>query len=97
MGEAPALAFSEANYITEESLRFLAIQKMLLIRRSFVGISRRKHYSVDAHCHDGIEESSDALGLCSVEQNAIDADPKAECLRLMDRRNRPVEHTRLTH
>ncbi len=55
-----------------------------MIRRAFIGITRRNRNPLDPHFHGEIEKLRRALGGGVIEQGGVDRDPEALFDRLAD-------------
>ena len=82
-----ALLLTVPEHAAEQVLGRLAVQEVLLVGGTLVGVARGDGDAVDAHPGDAVEEVGDLLGAGIVEEGAVDRDAEAHLLGLRDRRH----------
>src|SRR6185312_8457602 len=88
--ELPALALAAREHLAEELLGLATVEKVRLIGRALIGISRRDR-DTDAELFGKIEESCEILGRMAVEHRGVDVDREALRLRRLDAGDRLLE------
>src|SRR5207248_120870 len=78
LAERPGLAGAAATEdVAEQLLGLLAMEKMLLIRRSLVGVAGRNRHGIDPEVARLVEERRHLFGIHVVEQGTIDVDAES--------------------
>src|SRR6185295_859467 len=95
-----------AEDVPKQLLGPCAVEKVLLVGSTLVGIPWRDRDAIDTQRLHIVEEPGNAIRLSIVEKRAIDVDAEAFCLRVLDRydglvvdallANRPVVHLPVT-
>src|SRR5512144_2855277 len=81
LAERPlSLARPALEYAAEQLFGLAAIETVLLIGCTLIGVTRRYCNAIDAQLRDRVKECGDAVGLRGVKQSAIDVDAKAALL-----------------
>src|SRR5262249_31998212 len=86
-----------AEDVAKQLLGLGAVEKVLLVRSTLVGVSGRDGDAIDAQSLHVVEECGNAFRLGIVEERTIDVDPEAFCLRLADRCDSLCIDARLAH
>src|SRR5262249_4565535 len=94
MHERPALPFAARKYVAEQFFGLSAIEEVLLVGGTLIGIARRDRYP-DAKLLRVIEKGVDVFGRVSVIDRGVDVDRKTFRLGGLDRGYRAIEYARL--
>src|SRR4029078_13683195 len=84
------LARTSLEQVAEELLGLAAVEEVLLVGCTLIGVTRRHRDAINAPLGNSVKEGSDAISLRGVEQSAIDVDAEAPLLGVLERRHRPV-------
>src|SRR5689334_18298436 len=91
----PALPALE--HVAEKLLRRGAVEEVLLVRRTLVGVTRRNGDAVDAERFDLVEERRDLGGIGALEERAVDVHPETTRFRRANRSDGALVDARLAH
>ncbi len=94
MHEVPLLALAERKDVAEQLLGLGAVEEVLLVGRTLIGITGR-HRDADAELGGEVEELGDLLGRVAVEDGGVDVDGEAAGLGRLDRGDGAIEHALL--
>src|SRR5271166_5361566 len=95
MRERPVFALAKRKDPAEQLLGLPAVQEVLLIRCTLIGIAGRDR-NADAQIPGKVQELRNVFGLGAIENGGVDVDSKAFGLCSEDRGQGPVENAVLT-
>ena len=96
MHQLPLLAFAQREDAAKQLLSLTAIEEMLLVGRTLVGVAGRNR-DADFQFFRQIEEGCNIFRRMAIEDRRVDVDGESLGLRLLDRRDRNVENAAERH